>query len=77
MNVEADIRWIQKELNKVKDPDLIGLFKQLLQFGKKNLAYTLEQYNNDIAQAEKDIETGKVYSQKQIEKLNEEWKKSL
>ena len=77
MDVQADIKWIQNELNKVNDPDLIEVFKRLLQFRKKTESVTLEQYNSEIEEAERDIEAGRVYSQSQIKKLNEEWKKSL
>lgn len=77
MNLQADIKWIQNELNNVKDPDLIEAFKRLLQFRKKSFATTIEDYNNDIAESEKDIEAGRIYSQNQIEKMNEVWKKSL
>lgn len=77
MNLEGDIKWIQEELNHVKDPDLIEAFKRLLQFRKKSLVATIEDYNNDIAESEKDIEAGRIYSQNQIEKMNELWKKSL
>lgn len=77
MNLQADIKWIQEELNHVKDPDLIEAFKHLLQFRKKSLATTIEDYNNDIAESEKDIGSGEIYSQNQIEKMNELWKKSL
>ena len=77
MNLEADIKWIQKELDGVKDPDLIEAFKRLLKFRKKSIATTIEDYNNDIAESERDIESGRVYTQSQIEKLNEVWKNSL
>lgn len=77
MDLQADIKWIQRELSHVNDPDLIEVFKRLLQIRKKNLAATVEEYNNDIAASEKDIEAGRVYTQSQIEKLNEEWRKSL
>lgn len=77
MNLQADIKWIQEELNHVKDPDLIEAFKRLLQFRKKSLASTIEDYNNDIAESEKDIEAGRIYAQNEIETLNEVWKKSL
>lgn len=77
MDIQADIKWIQNELNKVKDPHLIEVFKRLLEFRKKNVPMTIEEYNHEIAEAEKDIQAGKVYSQGQIEKINEEWKKSL
>lgn len=77
MDTQADIKWIQRELSKVRDPDLIEVFKRLLQFRKKNLAATIQEYNDDIAEAEKDIEAGRVYAQSQVDKLNEVWKKSL
>lgn len=77
MNLEADIKWIQKELDDVKDPDLIEAFKRLLKFRKKSIATTIEDYNNDIAESERDIGSGRVYTQSQIEKLNEVWKNSL
>ena len=77
MDMQADIKWIQHEVGKIKDPDLIEVFKRLLQFRKKNLAQTIEEYNQDIAEAEKDIEAGRIYAQREVEKLNETWKKSL
>ncbi len=77
MDVRADIKWIQNELNKVRDPDLIEVFKRLLILRKKSFASTLEEYNNDIAESEKDIDAGRIYSQQQIKNLNKEWKKSL
>jgi len=77
MNLEADIKWIQKELDDVKDPDLIEAFKHLLKFRKKSIATTIEDYNNDIAESERDIESGRIHTQSQIEKLNEVWKNSL
>jgi len=77
MDTQADIKWIQRELSKVRDPDLIEVFKRLLQFRKKNMAATIQEYNDDIAAAEKDIEAGRIYSQNEVDKLNEVWKKSL
>lgn len=35
MNLEADINWIQKEIAKIKDPDLIKVFKTILQYREK------------------------------------------
>ncbi|MFB2119483.1 hypothetical protein [Parapedobacter sp. 2B3] len=77
MDTQADIKWIQRELSKVRDPDLIEVFKRLLQFRKKNMAATIQEYNDDIEASEKDIKAGRVYSQNEVDKLNEVWKKSL
>jgi len=77
MDLQADIKWIQNEITKVKDPDLLDVVKRLLLMRKKNSAQTIEEYNRDIEQAEEDIKNGRVYPQSQIENLNQEWKKSL
>lgn len=77
MDTQADIKWIQRELSKVRDPDLIEVFKRLLQFRKKNMAATIQEYNDDIEASENDIKAGRVYSQNEVDKLNEVWKKSL
>ena len=68
MDIQADIKWIQKELNNVKDPDLIEVFKRLLQFGKRAELVTLEEYNQEIKEAEKRIEQGYFLTQEQVEK---------
>ncbi|MCB0429160.1 MAG: hypothetical protein H6585_00345 [Flavobacteriales bacterium] len=35
MNLQAEIKWIKTELDKVKDPALIEVFKSLLNYRKK------------------------------------------
>lgn len=77
MNLQADIRWIQNEITKVKDPDLLDVFKRLLLFRKKHSAQTMEEYNQDIALAEQDIAEGRVYTQSQVEEKRNEWKAKL
>ncbi|HWK56590.1 MAG TPA: hypothetical protein VNQ80_04590 [Parapedobacter sp.] len=59
MDTQADIKWIQRELSKVRGPDLIEVFKRLLQFRKKNMAATIQEYNDDIEASEKDIKAGR------------------
>lgn len=68
VNLQSDIQWIQKELDKVKDPDLIEAFKRMLQFKNKTQVVTLDRYNKDIKDAEKRIEQGQFMTQEQVEK---------
>lgn len=68
MDIQAEIKWIQNELNKVKDPDLIEVFKRLLKFRKKTESFTLEDYNREIREAEERIEKGQFFTQEQVEK---------
>jgi hypothetical protein len=53
MNLDADITWIQNEIAKIKDPDLIQLFKSLLQYREKKasadgLDLLLDKSMNDL-----------------------------
>ena len=68
MDIQADIKWIQNELNKVNDPDLIEAFKRLLQFRKKTETFTIEQYNLELKEAENRIDQGNFLTQEQVEK---------
>lgn len=77
MNLQADIQWIQTEITKVKDPDLLEIFKRLLLMRKKHRAQTIEEYNRDIEEAEADIANGRVYTQSEMENLKQAWKQSL
>jgi len=38
MSLQEDIKWIQSEISKVKDPDFILAFKSLLKYHKKQEA---------------------------------------
>jgi hypothetical protein len=77
MSLQTDILWIQNEITKVKDPDLLEVFKRLLLMRKKHSVQTIEEYNHDIELSERDIADGRVHTQSQIENLRGEWKKSL
>ncbi len=53
MNLDADITWIQNEIAKIKDPDLIRVFKSLLQYREKKasadaLDLLLDKSFNDL-----------------------------
>ena len=68
IDLQSDIEWIHKELDQVKDPDLIEAFKRMLQFRKKTQSVGLEQYNREIKEAEDRIEQGQFLTQDQVEK---------
>lgn len=69
MDLHSDIKWIQNELNRVKDPELIELFKRLLLFRSKVDSVSLEDYNRELKEAEKRIEQGHFVLQTQLESL--------
>jgi predicted transcriptional regulator len=75
MGVEADLKWIHNELDQVKDPDFIEAIKNMLEYRKKvsTERISIEQYNKEIDEAERDIENGNYYTQEEVEKRAKEW----
>ena len=76
MDLQADIKWIQAELLKVKDPHLIEAFKQLLAYRKarKIEPLTKAEFVNDIKEAEDQIEKGDYLTIEVFEKETKQWK---
>ncbi|MEW7281081.1 hypothetical protein ABW636_21000 [Aquimarina sp. 2201CG1-2-11] len=78
MDVKADIKWIQNQLNDVKDPMLIEAFKSMLKYRNKNRSrsdhrISIEQYNKELEASEKEIEKGNFYTQEQVRKIASQW----
>jgi len=75
MGVEADLKWIHNELDQVKDPYFIEAIKNMLEYRKKvsTERISIEQYNKEIDEAERDIENGNYYTQEEVEKRAKEW----
>ena len=75
MDLQADLKWIQKELQDVKDPTLIEVFKSLLKYRKKvsSERISIEQYNKELEASEKEIEQGKFYTHEQVKEKATQW----
>jgi hypothetical protein len=73
MDIQAEIKWIQAELNKVKDPSLIELFVKLLKYRKSAVESSLEEYNRELDEANARIESGKFITQQDLEREASEW----
>ena len=77
MDLQADIKWIKKELNQVSDPNLIEAFKSLLKYRKNRVenypSTTIEQYNKELDEAEARIEKGEFYTHEEVEKIARQW----
>lgn len=78
MDIQADLKWIHQELDTVNDPLLIQVFKNLLTY-RRNIntssatSISIEQYNKEIDQAEKDIESGNSYTTSEAKKIANQW----
>jgi hypothetical protein len=74
MNVHEDVKWIQDQLNDITDPDLIAIFKSLLKYkNKKAESPTLAEYNQELDEAENEIESGNYYTQEEAKKIASQW----
>ncbi len=76
MDIQADIKWIYKELQTVKDPTLIEAFKNMLKYRinvSKTQRISIEQYNKEIDEAVADIEAGEYYTQEEARKIASKW----
>jgi len=70
MNLQTEISWIQTELMKVKDPDLIKAIKSLLKYRKKQVQ---SDWWDEISDEEKaSIERGLAQSAKGETKSHKE-----
>ena len=73
MDIQAEIKWIQAELNKVRDPSLIELFVKLLKYRKSAIESNLDEYNRELDEANARIESGKFITQEDLEREASEW----
>jgi len=75
MNLQADLKWIHQELDNVKDPTLIEVFKNMLKYRKKvsSERISIEQYNKELEASEKEIEAGDFYTHEQVRKKASQW----
>ncbi|PVW13106.1 hypothetical protein [Marixanthomonas spongiae] len=77
MDLQADLKWIHKELDKIKDPVFIEAIKNLLK-SKKNVAaerISIEQYNKEIDESIAQIEKGEVYTHQEVGERIKQWGK--
>jgi hypothetical protein len=73
MDMQAEIKWIQAELNKVTDPTLIEVFSRLLKNRKKSVGSALETYNRELDEANARIDSGKFITQEDLEHEASGW----
>ena len=78
MDIQADISWIQTELSKVKDPELISAFKSLLQFRAKHINTDWwdkisSEEKAEIEEGVQEIEEGNFLTHKEVMTNPRKW----
>lgn len=77
MDLQAELKWIHQELDNVKDPTLIEVFKNMLKYRKKVASerISVEQYNKEIDTSIAQIESGKTFTHQQMGERIKQWGK--
>lgn len=75
MDLQADLKWIHKELDKVKDPIFIKAIKSMLKYNKKVTSERIskEQYNQELEVSIAQIKDGNTFTHQQIKERMEQW----
>jgi len=71
MNLDADITWIQNEIAKIKDPDLIQLFKSLLLYREKKAS--ADALDLLLDKSLNDIKEGKTRTHDEVKGKYDKW----
>ncbi|MDP4587046.1 MAG: hypothetical protein NWS86_02615 [Flavobacteriales bacterium] len=72
MDIQADIKWIQSELVKIQDPELINAFKSLLKYSLKQKQAESE-LDKSLARAKEDMVIGRVKSHDEVREKYQQW----
>jgi hypothetical protein len=78
MNIQAEISWIQSELAKVKDPELISAFKNLLKYRAKQVKMDWwddisKEEKAEIKEGIKELESGNFLTHKEVMSNPRKW----
>tara|TARA_R110002051_G_scaffold27094_1_gene65514 strand:+ start:206 stop:442 length:237 start_codon:yes stop_codon:yes gene_type:complete len=77
MDLQADLKWIYKELEEVKDVDLIKTIKNLLEKRKRTSLERIDvkQYNTEIEASINQVKEGAVISHEKLGEKLKQWSK--
>lgn len=75
MDLQADLKWIHRELDKVKDPLFIEAIKNMLKYNKKVTSerISVEQYNQEINVSISQVENEQTYTHQQVGERIKQW----
>jgi hypothetical protein len=73
MDIQAEIKWIHQEIDKVKDPSFIDKLKHLLQSINTTSNANDADYNIDIENALDNIKKGNFYNDEEAREISKKW----
>ncbi|WP_017498393.1 hypothetical protein [Flavobacterium sp. WG21] len=73
MDIQAELKWIHQEIDKVKDPSFVEKLKHLLQSVNNSTVDSDKAYNLDIEDALENIKKGNFYAEDQAKEIAKKW----
>ena len=74
MDINSERSLLIKELKQVEDISLLQALKAVLHYGLKNEGrISIEQYNQELDEANARVESGKFITQEDVEKEASQW----
>ena len=74
MDIKTERSLLIKELQQVEDLSLLRALKAVLHYGLKNEGrISIDQYNQELAEAEAEIDRGKFITHEEFKKQMKEW----
>lgn len=75
MNIQAEKAALVKQLEQIEDQELILAIKHMIAYGLNHAEgrISIEQYNQELDEAEAAIDRGEFYTQDEVEKMAKKW----
>ncbi len=74
MDINAERSLIVEELQQINDISLLRALKHMIHYGLKNEGrISIDQYNQELDEAEARVAQGHFYTQKEVEKMSKGW----
>jgi hypothetical protein len=74
MDLQTERAALLNQLEQVDDLELIRAIKQMVTYGlNRDEHISIEAYNKELDEAEREIDRGDSYSQQEVERMAKEW----
>lgn len=74
MDINAERSLIIQELQQINDISLLRALKHMIHYALKNEGHiSIEQYNQELDEAEARVARGEFYTQDEVEKMAKGW----
>ena len=74
MDIHTEKAELLSQLEQIEDLELIYAIKHMVAYGlKRNESITVEQYNQELEEAEAEIDRGEFYTQEEVEQMTKKW----